>query len=620
MSKYETIMTKGTRYEMSAELKREITEEARDLFDEYMEGYANELAGLPVILRVVERNKGWFIHAMEKHPSYNGRLQIVLKEQSFYRYASEDVVREFRDWVDLWLDDHKILITPEGKMTQEEYAQFFKRLRYRRDMYVGKYRETDFRVYKLGYLSMMDKMDNMRQMTHNDIYFTGLRKAMMTVLDTIVEDGGQFLESELKEKIDGINKEYTLRIKGIHEGQRISRLIAKLGNLLGIDKFTDIREETWTDQSGNRHSRHKDYGWNKKFAAFSDAINPLEFKGTIVISVNPIDFWTMSFGYKWASCHTIDKRNLRMADHAYHGMYCGGTESYMLDESTIIVYMLPENFEGKPELQDKIKRCVFYLGEDKIIQSRVYPDGRDGGDSGIQAQLRAIMQKLISDIFDVPNYWHLEKGTVAASSMINSDGVHYRDYENYDDCNVSFMKRIDGFINRNRINVGHAPICPECGEEHWEEDEIFCSDCRCPQERCAQCGNYDYRSDMREIDGDWYCSYCWTECEDCYEAVPTENICECLGSSRNYTRCVCDSCVEDRYTWSEEEDMYIDDDYAITTEEGDTFHISTGGEDWFTCPGCGVIHSASAGTEINGTMYCDDCAENIETTEEGGEE
>lgn len=239
-------------------------------------------------------------------------------------------------------------------------------------------------------------------------------------------------------------------------GQKLSRVINKLCHYLEIDK-------------------DKDY--NKEFAKFSDAVNPLTIKRHTVISVHPVDYLTMSFGNSWSSCHTIDKENIRCMSNSYHGAYSGGTMSYMLDETSVVFYTVDGKYDGNElELEPKINRNMFHIGEDKLIQGRVYPQTNDDKNS-IYEQFRNIMQKVIADCMGKPNIWKLKRGTCACAEVIESKGVHYRDYENFNDCNVSYLKLDNDSYNENEIIVGHEQICPCCGKVHKREDCIECEDC-----------------------------------------------------------------------------------------------------------------------------------------------
>ena len=199
----------------------------------------------------------------------------------------------------------------------------------------------------------------------------------------------------------------------------------------------------------------------------------------------------MSFGTNWASCHTIDKNNMRGSSSSYNGCYSSGTESYMLDESSFIMYTVTPDFDENKGLEnaDKERRCVFFYGEDKLIQSRLYPDGRDGGDASIAGDFRSIAQKVIAECLNAPNLWMLERDTAGHYIDTVEDSTHYRDYDHYDDNTVSFLKRSenDNVKNVKMIPVGHEPICPNCGSSHTNEKNILCNSCL-GEGTCCYCG------------------------------------------------------------------------------------------------------------------------------------
>lgn len=360
------------------------------------------------------------------------------------------------------------------------------------------------------------------------------------------------VEKEDVEVITIICEDFNLKMRP-SVGQKWSRVVSKIAREIGFNKITDIKTVVISGEE-----RQKDYGWNYQFALFADAINPQEVEKTFVISVNPIDFWTMSFGNSWASCHTIDKNGKRRKGNSnnYGGCYSGGTESYMLDDSSIITYYVDDDGDEPYEMRDKIKRCVFYVGEDKLIQSRVYPDGRDGGDEGLPKVMREIVQYTFSQLLDTPNLWENKKGTEECTANILSYGTHYRDYECYDDCNVSYLRRINGNLNYKRISVGADPICPCCGEEHESEDWITCPSCR-DVERCAHCGeSIDPDNSIYCPDNDNY--YCDEICAN------NDDIYFCVDDERWHT---IDNCERD--SGNGEYYYYTDDGYYC---EGDWYH------------------------------------------------
>ena len=597
-----TVMDKTIQYTPSTKEVENVKAEVEKLLEEYFEDVYNYGHGLNTMFdseAIFWKQKGWLISAFQKHPDYNGNLQIVLRNQEMSRRFNVDDIRDFIIYVENWIDTNAIYESDDGKTmegtTRSYYMKLINNLIY--DDIVDYHSKEHIALSKAYW--KLSNMDMNR--TYNFV-----KRGMRYILPHIAEESISTVDVAIVERIKTLSDRYEVAFN-MHEGEKITRLIGKLAKMVGLNKHVDIQDTSFTRQDGEEVHRTKDLGWNYQFARFCDAVNPIIQRGTLVISVHPYDFYTMSFGKNWASCHTIDKLNKRhVGSHNYQGCYCGGTESYMLDDSSIIVYSLPEDWEGEhPEYEDKIKRCVFYLGEDKLIQSRVYPDGRDGGDNSLAGDIRASVQKVISELFDTPNYWTNTQGTSACVDAIDTYGVHYTDYSNYDDCNVSFMKRIDGHKNHIRIRVGHNPICPECGEEHEKADNIFCDDCLNSEEECYECGSYHNIDDMRLIDGHYYCEDCSIYCECCQEYRPA-NEAEVINDE-----VVCARCVNDYFTWSDYHERYISDNYVVETEEGRVCEEDDGC--YHVCAECGEYHNEELCTydEETGNWYCDVCYEDL---------
>lgn len=234
-----------------------------------------------------------------------------------------------------------------------------------------------------------------------------------------------------------------------HKGAKTSRSINRLCKYLGYDK-------------------HPDY--NRQFGKYSDSLSPVTLTRHTIISLNPIDYLTMSFGNTWSSCHTIDIHNMRGMPNTYRGMYSSGTMSYMLDGSSIIMYTVDENYVGNDfEHQPKVNRQMFHYGNGKLIQGRLYPEDYL---TEIIDEFRNIMQRVISETLNIPNMWTLKRGTGYIGSHVKSYGTHYRDYVSFNNCTISFSKELDAENNGKDVKIGHTPICVECGEEHDIEDNI----------------------------------------------------------------------------------------------------------------------------------------------------
>ena len=351
--------------------------------------------------------------------------------------------------------------------------------------------------------------------------------------------------------------------------------------------------------------------YSKRFSAFADAINPLKFTQKTFITTDRIAFLTASLGNGWSSCYTLDKSNEDERDSSYEGCYSGGTTSYGSDETTFVLYTIRNNYMGDtPVMEEKINRCFFSLGEGKLIQSRNYPDGRDGGDESLAAQFRAIVQKVVCDCYDIPNLWKTKKGTTECGSVINYEGAGYHDHTCYDDCCVSYWKGKDGNgeLNKNRITLGSESICPNCGSRTTNNDCVLCTCCYeeaydGSSHHCADCGCYIDEDEGHWVDDELYCDDCvnWCDYHDCYEHNDTYYI-------NSYGGSVCDEAIE----WSDDfrhceqcgETIYIYDEDAVETEDGN----------WYCCNSCAeragyVECNDDVWRHTDCACYCEECNE-----------
>ena len=222
------------------------------------------------------------------------------------------------------------------------------------------------------------------------------------------------------------------------EGMKTSRAFNRLCSAYGVDKLPN---------------------YNKQFAEYADMVSGLKRKLKFYISLNPLDYLTMSFGRSWSSCHTIDKINERNMPNSYSGMHCGGTMSYMLDSTSIITYVHSHATENPEE--GKIYRNMFHFDNGTLIQGRLYPQGNDGA-TDLYKVYRRFVQVEFTDLLGL-NADEWIKKTCNAGENTASTGVHYPDYTQFDGCNVSYPKEMPNAAS-NVVPIGHNRICPYCGE------------------------------------------------------------------------------------------------------------------------------------------------------------
>lgn len=438
-----------------------------------------------------------------KHPHWNEEQQAIILKSEYSRDFDRSRINKFLDWL-----NRKIDAICENSEMQKKFDKLCFLAMYWRDKWLEFKYKTDKTYTDLlnegeAYtecLEIVYMKRNFNMKSYRGYYVTDKEIEKITSYDSlwnlcakIADYQEQLVSSETLDIILSLFPEAKAVV-----GQKISKVVNALCVKLGIDKLD---------------------GYNKAFAQFADGVNPLKYETYTIISINELDYLTMSFGHNWASCQTIDQHNVRRnnGDHTYQGCRCTGTISYALDNATIIFYTVAADYDNSSEMwkADKVRRCNFHVSDngETFIQGRVYPDARDGGEHGIEVQFRAIMQDIIATCYELPNLWTLKKGTEACENYAYSYGTHYRDYECYSDCNVSLNK---GTEHHDSIYIGHDPICIVCGEEHDSEDSLQCDDCNEEMERCYNCDDSLNPNDEDSIrdacTGNWFC------CERCAES------------------------------------------------------------------------------------------------------
>ena len=253
-------------------------------------------------------------------------------------------------------------------------------------------------------------------------------------------------------------------ITAIHENNNSIKLAEGLKTSRAFNRVCEV------------YGVNKAENYNKLFAQYSDMVSDLKRELDFYISLNPYDYLTMSFGNSWASCHTIDKHNIRRMPDSYSGGYCGGCLSYMLDKSSIITFAMDKGADVQKD--GKIYRNMFHFDNNMLMQSRVYPQANDGG-TDLYETFRVVVQSEFALMLGLANnsWEHLGNRLTCVERTI-SNGVHYRDYECKDDCNISCPTELLGRIGSDsRIYVGTHGICAYCGERITTSNRVSHENC-----------------------------------------------------------------------------------------------------------------------------------------------
>ena len=501
-------------------------------------------------------------------------LEDMKKLLSEYDYQyTEEALNKI---IDTWATNKADLITAIKKHPNYLQGKFMIVFSHNFDRTVDKTAINGFKKWLLNSETCFAVREFMTEEMRNEVidYGRKLPNDIFCFLTEMTNMTGQYIDDYIVERLDNISPDLHA-----HKGQKMSRVINKLLTYVGFNKLPD---------------------YNREFAKYADALNPLQITRHTVLSVNPLDYLTMSFGNSWASCHTIDKENKRNMPNSYEGMYSSGTVSYMLDKPSMVFYTVDASYNGNDFWNEpKINRQMFHWGEEKLVQGRLYPQDNDG-DNSVYTPYREIVQNIMSELFEFPNLWTVSKGTSAAGRYVCSYGTHYRDYDSYENCTLS---RIKGSENEKYISVGHDPICIKCGNEHDIQENISC----CARKvTCAECGCEIDEDEARYIDGEYYCDDCSFWCDCCGEYRVGEAT-EVRGG-----RTVCSSCLEDHYTFCDDCEEYVRNRY-INEINGEHICNECFEENFGPCDHCGAIHRFTDMREIAHRMLCPDCAAETES-------
>ena len=450
--------------------------------------------GCDQIIRRWSVAKAPIANLLMKHPNYNGRYQIVLNE-TFHRDVDRGGLEAFYRYLDRIINVAKPVKAIVGEPSDREH--------YRcgwvdgsMDEFIGNTVEVrclnissaDLRFNRMAFRFSLDHLTLIYENGTTEPDAGQMLPKQKSALLDLVLSGAQYVDDETTERL---NKKFpTLKL---HRNGKTSRTVRKICVMFGLDK---------------------DPEFNDMFTKFADAVNPLDVQRWTIISWHPIDYFTMSFGNSWTSCQSIDKTDrLGVYSGSYHGCYCGGTESYMNDTATFVVYVVDRAFKGEQfELEPKIMRQLFHIRQNgkQIIQGRLYPQDNDTGAKETYDKMRAIVQRVVADCFGFANGWTVKSGTRACCEWIRTNGVHYPDYKHFDTCTVSTLR---DYVPEGYITIGARQICPTCGDEFSNEDHIICDACRNDGATCEHCGDrFDPEVDgIVTGDGRYFC------CSECAE-------------------------------------------------------------------------------------------------------
>ena len=286
-------------------------------------------------------------------------------------------------------------------------------------------------------------------------------------------------------------------------GQKIMRAINKLANLLGLSAdFERFR------------------------IAHSMVLNQAKLKGTLHLSIHPLDYATASDNVSgWSSC-------MSWSDE---GSYRLGTVEMMTSPYVVCAYLASDSAQmdiGEGSWASKKWRAWVIVTPDFIVVNRNYPYDNDDLMRACVDLIKPLAEKYYNVTYD------------ETTKNWNQGDFYYVEMNYmYNDLSEGHMGCYALNVNHQdtqTINISGPAICMCCGQEI----EYYNDDDRADMLTCAPCANIVYchscetplRLDNDEIlydaDCNAYCETCYTElfsyCEHCGNTVSSNDFYEII--------------------------------------------------------------------------------------------
>ena len=288
--------------------------------------------------------------------------------------------------------------------------------------------------------------------------------------------------SEIKNKIKRFNLEYGATVDSYKKYMEFFWYMGffenRPENVVSsdvTDKGVELKKGTKMSRAFNKVCAHygidkaKDY--NKLFAQYADLVNTSVRNLYFVISLNPLDYITMSNGNSWTSCHRTN------GSGGYGAMCASGCMSYMLDNVSIITYVV-DNITEPIHNIGKIYRQMYYYNDSFFIQSRLYPQGNDGA-TNLYEKFRGMVQEEFSELLNLDtDEWTYHLGPQKVQELSKNIGHHYNDAGSNRQCGIFYPKEKKSKITPyNRMVIGAKSLCCYCGKPHDIRSRLTHIDC-----------------------------------------------------------------------------------------------------------------------------------------------
>ena len=227
-----------------------------------------------------------------------------------------------------------------------------------------------------------------------------------TILSEVADDGeeqtGRLTEEFASRLLNYMGRDCPKSIsRMLRVGTKITRLVRKCFEEVELYGTGEIIDTTKFVDDGDPRTRKS---FDKYYAKFADALSELEIERITLVSLNFLDFMTMSNGNSWSSCHFINSHGIfhENAESSYSGLYKQGCLSYALDAPSMILYTLPTTFDGTDYYRcQKLSRMCCQYENGILVTGKCYPNN----ENSLITRYRQIIQSVMSQVAETPNLW-----------------------------------------------------------------------------------------------------------------------------------------------------------------------------------------------------------------------
>lgn len=383
-------------------------------------------------------------------------------------------------------------------------------------------------------------------------------------------------------------------------GTKITRLVRKCFENIKLCDGETWNATTLVDEGEDARTRKS---FDKYYAKFADCLSELQIERITLVSLNFLDFMTMSNGNSWSSCHFINSHGIfhEDAESSYSGAYKQGCLSYALDEPSMILYTLPATFDGTDYYRcQKLTRMCCQYENGILITGKCYPNNQDP----LITRYRQIAQLIMSQVNELPNLWTFSRKTNKINGFVETaeNSAHYTDYL-YDGQKptISWNKSIEIDLDA-AMTIGHEAYCLHCGNTLYGGHNKWL---QCDKHRksriCVHCGRVIARTEeCHQIFDDYYCTDCVFYCEvhDRYEPMHRK-----YGTVRmqDGEKTVCNEALYG-FTQCKDCGVWFNDD------EMTDGHCKECIKQYVSCACCGSYIKTTDVHEYKGKSFCKMCA------------